>query len=68
MGYRYVGDHQARAIGLMDAGRRQKLAIAGGFPDHSHFSDIGRREMTNERDRLMTITDLLEMLGVPVDT
>jgi hypothetical protein len=24
--------------------------------------------MTNELDRLMTITDLSEMLGVPVDT
>jgi excisionase family DNA binding protein len=32
------------------------------------FSDIGRREMINELDRLMTITDLSEMLGVPVDT
>jgi hypothetical protein len=30
--YRRVGDHQARAIRLMDAGRRQKLAIAGDFP------------------------------------
>jgi hypothetical protein len=28
---RYVGDHQARAIRLKDAGRRQKLAIAGAF-------------------------------------
>jgi hypothetical protein len=65
---RHVGDHQARAIRLEDAGRRQKLAIAGGFPDHSHFSDIRRREMINELDRLMTITDLSEMLGVPVDT
>jgi hypothetical protein len=30
---RHVGDHQARAICLKAAGRRQKLAIAGGFPD-----------------------------------
>jgi hypothetical protein len=48
--YRRVGDHQARAIRLKDAGRRQKLAIAGGFPHHSHFSDIRRREMINELD------------------
>jgi excisionase family DNA binding protein len=27
-----------------------------------------RRGMTNDLDRLMTITDLSEMLGVPVDT
>jgi excisionase family DNA binding protein len=66
--YRRVGDHQARAIRLKDTGRRQKLAIAGGFPDHSPFSDIRRRAMINELDRLMTITDLSEMLGVPVDT
>ena len=65
---RYVGDHQARAIRLKDAGCRQKLAIAGGFPDQSPFSQNRRREMTNELDRLLTITDLSEMLGVPVDT
>ena len=65
---RYVGDRQARAIGLRDAGRRQKLAIVGGFPDQSPFSQNRRREMTNELDRLLTITDLSEMLGVPVDT
>jgi excisionase family DNA binding protein len=63
-GYPHVGDHQARAICLKAAGRRQKLAIAGGFPD----SQNSRREMTNELDRLLTITDLSEMLGVPVDT
>jgi len=65
---RYVGDRQARAIGLKDVGCRQKLAIAGGFPDQSPFSQNRRREMTNELDRLLTITDLSEMLGVPVDT
>jgi excisionase family DNA binding protein len=68
IGYRHVGDHQARAIRLKDAGRRQKLAIAGGFPDQSPLSQNWWREMTNELDRLMTITDLSEMLGVPVDT
>jgi excisionase family DNA binding protein len=68
------GPHHTRrrpprcAIGLKDAGRRQKLAIAGGFPDQSPFSQNCRREMTNELDRLLTITDLSEMLGVPVDT
>jgi excisionase family DNA binding protein len=67
-GARHVGDHQARAIALKDVGRRQKLAIAGGFPDQSPFSQNRRREMTNELDRLLTITDLSEMLGVPVDT
>jgi excisionase family DNA binding protein len=66
--YRRVGDHQARAIRLKDAGRRQKLASAGGFLDHSPFNQHRRREMTNELDRLLTITDLSEMLGVPVDT
>jgi excisionase family DNA binding protein len=65
---RHVGDHQARAIRLKDAGRRQKLAVAGGFPDQSPLSHNWRREMTNELDRLLTITDLSEMLGVPVDT
>jgi excisionase family DNA binding protein len=49
-------------------GRRQKLAIVGGFPDQSPLSQNCRREMTNELDRLLTITDLSEMLGVPVDT
>jgi hypothetical protein len=34
-----------------------------------HLSAItGRKEMINELDRLMTIIDLSEMLGVPVDT
>jgi excisionase family DNA binding protein len=65
---RYVGDRQARAIGLKDAGRRQELAIVGDFPDRSPLSQNCRREMINELDRLLTITDLSEMLGVPVDT
>ena len=65
---RYVGDRQARAIGLKDAGRRQNPAIAGGFPDQSPLSQNCRREMIKELDRLLTITDLSEMLGVPVDT
>jgi hypothetical protein len=30
--YRRVGDHQARAIRLKDAGRRQNPAMAGDFP------------------------------------
>ena len=41
---RHVGDRQARAIGLKDAGRRQKLAIGGGFPDQSPLSQNWRRE------------------------
>jgi hypothetical protein len=39
--------------------------MAGDF-HQSHLSHNRRREMINELDRLMTITDLLEMLGVPV--
>jgi hypothetical protein len=41
---RHVGDRQAHAIRLKDAGRRQKLAIAGGFPDQSPLSQNWRRE------------------------
>jgi excisionase family DNA binding protein len=52
----------------MDAGWRQTFAIAGGVLDQSRFSKKRRKGMTNELDRLMTITDLSEMLGVPVDT
>jgi hypothetical protein len=64
--YRRVGDHQARAIRLKDAGRRQNPAIAGDFPTIHLPATTGRKEMINELDRLMTITDLSEMLGVPV--
>jgi excisionase family DNA binding protein len=52
----------------MDARCRQRLAITAGFPDQSPFSPNRRREMTTELDRLMTITELSKMLGVPVDT
>jgi hypothetical protein len=61
---RRVGDHQARSIRLKDAGRRQKLAIAGGFPGPFTFHQNREEEMINELDRLMTIADLSEMLGV----
>ena len=64
----HSGDHRACGIRLKDAGGPQKLAIGGDFPDQSPFSQNRRREMTNELDRLLTITDLSEMLGVPVDT
>ena len=67
-GYPPVGDHQARAIRLRDAGRRQNLAMAGDFPTIHLSATTGGKEMINELDRLMTITDLSEMLGVPVDT
>ena len=66
--YRRVGDHQARAIRLKDAGRRQNPAMAGDFPTIHLSATTGRKEMINELDRLLTITDLSEMLGVPVDT
>ena len=66
--YRCVGDHQAHAIRLRDAGRRQNPAMAGDFPTIHLSATSGRKEMINELDRLMTITDLSEMLGVPVDT
>src|SRR5215218_5609212 len=65
---RHVGDRQACPIGLKDRGRRQKLPIPGGFPDQSPLSQNWRKEVTNELDRLLTITDLSELLGVPVDT
>jgi excisionase family DNA binding protein len=58
--------HVRSALRTRDVDR--KLAIAGGFPDQSPFSQNRRREMANELDRLLTITDLSEMLGVPVDT
>jgi excisionase family DNA binding protein len=38
------------------------------LPGQSPLIQNWRREMTNELDRLLTITDLSEMLGVPVDT
>lgn len=66
--YRRVGDHQAHAIRLKDAGRRQNLAMAGDFPTIHLSATTGRKEMINELDRLMTITDFSEMLGVPVAT
>jgi hypothetical protein len=62
-GYRHVGDHRARAIRLKDAGRRQNPAKAGDFPTIHLSATIGREEMINELDRLLTITDLSEMLG-----
>jgi hypothetical protein len=52
----HVGGRQARAIGLTDVDRSSPL------------SQNWRKEMTNELDRLLTITDLSEMLGVPVGT
>jgi excisionase family DNA binding protein len=65
---RYVGDRQAGAIRLKGQGTStetsRSLATSGPFT----FSHNRRKEMTNELDRLMTITDLSEMLGVPVDT
>jgi excisionase family DNA binding protein len=42
--------------------------MAGDFPTIHLSATTGRKEMINELDRLMTITDLSEMLGVPVDT
>jgi hypothetical protein len=60
--YRPVGDHQARAIRLKDAGRRQNPAMAGDFPTIHLSATTGRKKMINELDRLMTITDLSEML------
>ena len=42
--YRRVGDSKESAIRLMDAGRRQKLAIAGDFPTIHLSSTTGRKE------------------------
>jgi excisionase family DNA binding protein len=58
--------HVRFALRTRDVDR--KLAIAGGFPDQSLSARTGGEIMTNELDRLLTITDLSEMLGVPVDT
>jgi excisionase family DNA binding protein len=46
---------------------RSSRSLAASRTSHL-FSQNWRREMTNELDRLLTITDLSEMLGVPVDT
>jgi excisionase family DNA binding protein len=43
------------------------LAITGGFTAVT-ASRNRRREMSKKLDRLMTISELSEMLGVPVDT
>jgi len=42
--------------------------MAGDFPTIHLSATTEGKEMINELDRLMTITDLSEMLGVPVDT
>jgi excisionase family DNA binding protein len=55
-------------IRLEDAEFDRSSRSLEGFPDDSPFSQYRRREMSNELDRLMTITDLSEMLSVPVDT
>jgi hypothetical protein len=62
-----VGDHQARASALRmrDVDR---TPMASDFPTIHLSATTGRKEMINELDRLMTITDLSEMLGVPIDT
>jgi excisionase family DNA binding protein len=63
-----VGDHQARAIRLRirDVDRTPR-SLAASRP-LTFQPQPGGKEMINELDRLMTITDLAEMLGVPVDT
>jgi hypothetical protein len=52
---------------LKDARCSQMLAITGGFPCQSPLARTGG-EMTKKFDRLITISELSEMFGVPVDT
>ena len=57
--------HVRSALRMRDVDRTPRwLATSRPFS----AATTGRIEMTNELDRLMTITDLSEMLGVPVDT
>ena len=42
--YRRLGDHQARAIRLKDAGRRQNPAMAGDFPTIHHSATTGGKK------------------------
>jgi excisionase family DNA binding protein len=58
--------HMRSALRMRDVDRTP--AIAGDFPTTHLSATTWRKEMINELDRLMTITDLSEMLGVPVDT
>jgi hypothetical protein len=62
-----AGERRTYAIRLWDAGRsqtRHRWRLLGPVTT----SRSRRREMTEELGRLMTITDLSKMLGVPVDT
>ena len=64
---RHLGDRQAHAIRLKDRDVDRSSRPLAASQTH-HLSANRRREMTNELDRLLTIIDLSEMLGVPVDT
>jgi excisionase family DNA binding protein len=58
--------HVRSALRMRDADRNSRSLAASRT---IHLSARNRRtEMINELDRLLTITDLSEMLGVPVDT
>jgi excisionase family DNA binding protein len=57
--------HVRSALRTRDVDRSSRSLAASRT---SPLSRNWRREMTNELDRLLTITDLSEMLGVPVDT
>ncbi len=41
------------------------LAMAGDFPTIHLSATTWRKEMINELDRLMTLSELSELLGVP---
>jgi len=57
--------HLRSALRMRDADRNSRSLAAFRT---IHLSARNRRtEMINELDRLLTITDLSEMLGVPVD-
>ena len=58
--------HLRSALRMRDVDRSSRSSAASRI---SHLSAVtGGEKMTNELDRLLTITDLSEMLGVPVDT
>ena len=58
--------HVRSALRTRDVDRSSRSLAASRT---SHLSArTGGEKMTNELDRLLTITDLSEMLGVPVDT
>ena len=60
--------HVRSALRMRDVDRSSEARDGWRLPGLFTFQPFLEEGMINELDRLMTITDLSEMLGVPVDT